>query len=168
MLVQMDDKKLEKQNRYVMKLIDLMREHPNLPVMAMVDSEVVQDDCCAWWDASFTGEPHLSKLCVNNYSERLVCWDDDTDLNETFENCGFDYDDCGITDDMSDEEVNRIMEQKISEFDWLLCIIAPIGIPDPIIPGNGEIYRPTKHEQFENLRERVKKYREAAERTEKG
>lgn len=38
MLVQMDDKKLEKQNRYVMKLIDLMREHPNLPVMAMVDS----------------------------------------------------------------------------------------------------------------------------------
>ena len=39
---------------------------------------------------------------------------------------------------MSDEEVNRIMEQKISELNWLLCIIAPIGVPEPFIPGNGK------------------------------
>lgn len=164
MLVQITDEKLEGQNRHFMKLIDLMRQHPNLPVVPMVDSEVVQDDICGFWSASFNADPYISKICVNNETERLVFWDDKTDLSDTFEECGFGYDECGITD-VRDEESKRIMERKISEFKWLLCIIAPIGIPEPFIPGNGPEYeKPTSSELFENLRKRVQKYREATER----
>ena len=102
---------------------------------------------------------------MNKDTERLVFWDDRTDISDTFEGCGFDYDECGIMDDMTDEESDRIMEQKISELNWLLCIIAPIGIPEPFIPGNVPEYRkPTNSELFENLRKRVQKYREATER----
>lgn len=165
MLVQMTDEKLERQNRAFKKLIGLMQAHPNLPVVPMVDAEVVQDDICGSWSASFGGDPYISKIRVNKDTERLVFWDDRTDISDTFEGCGFDYDECGIMDDMTDEESDRIMEQKISELNWLLCIIAPIGIPEPFIPGNVPEYRkPTNSELFENLRKRVQKYREATER----
>lgn len=40
-------KNQEKQNRE--GLLRLMRENPGLPVIPMVDSEVVVDDCCRWW-----------------------------------------------------------------------------------------------------------------------
>ena len=164
MLVQMTDEKLERQNRAFKKLIGLMQAHPNLPVVPMVDAEVVQDDICGSWSASFGGDPYISKIRVNKDTERLVFWDDKTDLCQTFEECGFDYDECGISD-VTDEEAKRVMEKKISELNWLLCIIAPIGVPEPFIPGNGKEYeKPTNSELFENLRKRVQKYREATER----
>ena len=165
MLKPVTEEELRRYNDGIKKLVDLMQQHPNLPVVPMVDAEVVQDDICGFWSASFGEDPYISKICVNNETEQLVFWDEKTDLSDTFEECGFDYDECGITDDMGDEESKWIMEKKISEFKWLLCIIAPIGIPEPFIPGNGPEYRkPTRSELIENLRKRVQKYREATER----
>ena len=41
----------EKQNRE--ELFRLMQEHPDLPVLPMVDEEIVADDCSVWWMGSW-------------------------------------------------------------------------------------------------------------------
>jgi len=150
-------------NEGIAKLFDIMQKHPNLPVIPMVDSEIIQDDCFQFWSAKFGSSPHISKICAHD--ERLVIWDEYTPIQDTFEDLGYDYDECGIKDGMSEEEARRIMEEKISEHTWLLCIVAPITIPDPIFPES----RSPEPEgtTWERLQERIKKY-EATKRTEEG
>ena len=41
----------EKRNRE--ELFRLMKEHPDLPVVPMVDSEIVADDCYTYWMGSW-------------------------------------------------------------------------------------------------------------------
>ena len=155
MIMPVTEEQLESCNGGIRKLTELMQQHPNLPVIPMVDSEVIQSDEYGSWSASFGGDPYISKICVNNETERLVFWDDKTDLCQTFEECGFDYDECGISD-VTDEEAKRVMEKKISELNWLLCIIAPIGVPEPFIPSSKS--PEPEGTFFERLQERVRKY----------
>ena len=30
-------------------LLQLIKENPDLPIVPMVDQEIVADDCCTWW-----------------------------------------------------------------------------------------------------------------------
>lgn len=154
MLKPVTEEELTRYNDGIKKLVELMQQHPNLPVIPMVDSEVMQDEGYAWWSAKFGASPYISKICANY--ERLVCWDENTEIESTFEELDLDYEECGITDDMTYEETHKIMERELNKFDWLLCIVIPVDIPDPIVPE-------VKHEQpvgtmFERLQERVRKY----------
>ena len=50
----MAKKKTALNNIYLAQLIDLMKENPGLPVVPMVRSEIVCDDCYAYWMGSWS------------------------------------------------------------------------------------------------------------------
>lgn len=62
----------EKKNRE--ELFKLMREHPDLEVLPMVDEEIVADDCCSWWLGSW-GSAEIQKYITTK--ERIYFDDDD-------------------------------------------------------------------------------------------
>ena len=35
------------------EFLQLVKENPDLPIIPMVDSEIVADDCCTWWMGSW-------------------------------------------------------------------------------------------------------------------
>ena len=46
-------KESEIQKENIGKLLDLIKQNPELPILPMVDSEIVADDYCAYWAASW-------------------------------------------------------------------------------------------------------------------
>lgn len=64
--------KNDKENRE--KLLQLIRENPDLPIVPMVDSEVVADDFCAYWMGSW-GSARIDQFL--DTGERIFFSDDD-------------------------------------------------------------------------------------------
>lgn len=104
-------------NSNVEKLIQLIKENPELPVIPMVETEVVPDDCYSWWLAAF-GKAEVSDFYVSDekvYTDReeLVC-----DIVE-------DYLDSGNTD----EEIWQLAEKRANKL-INKAIIVYIGTAD--------------------------------------
>ena len=68
---------MSKQMTNIEKLMQLAKENPNLPIIPLVDSEIVADDGYNWWMGSF-GNVELGSYYV---SKDRVYWDLD-DLTE--------------------------------------------------------------------------------------
>lgn len=120
------------QTKRIRDILTLIAEHPELPILPIVDGQIVADDCCSYWSGSW-GRAEIKKVCIAR--ERSVFWEDE-DLDSTFEDCGFDYEECGITDDTSRGEDEAIMVKRLEMLDWLTCIVIYIELPDDIIPDN--------------------------------
>lgn len=64
----------EEEKKSLEKLIELVRENPDLPIIPMVDGEVVPDDSCMQWMGSW------GDCCIDHYiiaKERVYFLDDD-------------------------------------------------------------------------------------------
>ena len=64
----------EKKNRDA--LFRLMREHPELPVVPMVNSEIIADDYCSYWMGNW-GKAGIAAYIVGD--ERIYFREDDSD-----------------------------------------------------------------------------------------
>ena len=59
------------------KLLGLVREHPDLPIVPMVDSEIVGSDGYDWWVGSIT-DAKIGKYAISEYGDgSAVIWNDD-------------------------------------------------------------------------------------------
>lgn len=134
---------IERQNKNLQELLGMMQEHPELPVIPMVDSEIVCDDGYSWWSAAW-GYAHRAKICVAQ--EHIVEYDE-SDLWDTFESVGFDYDDCGITDEMDDAAAEQRAKELLAELEWLDCILVNITLPDDTMPDNTDRVRDMQVEE---------------------
>lgn len=110
----------EKKNRE--ELFRLMREHPELPVVPMVYSEIVCDDCCSYWRGGW-GMAELGAYVIGD--ERIYFHEDDSDdmedvLNHTVG--GQDW-----YEDATEAEV----EEAYKKLPWTEAIIVYIGLPEP-------------------------------------
>ena len=123
-------------NEKVTEILNLMNDHPELPVLPMVGTEIVADDCYARWCASW-GSAEIQKVCIVN--ERVVFWDEDY-IWETWEEIGFDYDDFGINDEIPDEDAEKIAREVLERLEWVEVIVVNIDSPDDIIPDNTRIF----------------------------
>lgn len=65
---------LEKQKERLEELFRLIKENPDLPILPMVDSEIVADDVCARWTASW-GSAYVGEYIIG--SERVWFKDED-------------------------------------------------------------------------------------------
>lgn len=59
MIMPVTEEQLESCNGGIRKLTELMQQHPNLPVIPMVDSEVMEDEGYARWSAKFGASPYI-------------------------------------------------------------------------------------------------------------
>ena len=107
------------------ELYKLMQENPGLPVVPMVDSEVVCDDG-GYWFGSWQSASVDSFYCPN---DEQTWFRSDDDLVSWFES-KWEYEEEGIPDDMPDEEAYEIMRKKIDALPWKKAIIVYIGLPE--------------------------------------
>lgn len=96
-------------NENVKKLLELIEENPDLPIVPMVDSEVVADDCCTYWMGHW-GHCEVSEYLLGE--ERVWLKDDDPE-DVISDVKGYEF-----WENLPDEKVD-------AEFDalgWIKCI----------------------------------------------
>ena len=119
---------IEKQAENLKELFGLIKKRPDLPIVAMVDSEVVADDGCCYWMGSW-GSCLIDKYIVHEDYGVIFYEEGKPDTVDIFEKY-FDYAECGIDEELSDEEALPLMRAKVDSLDWKEAIIVYIQVPD--------------------------------------
>ena len=104
------------------ELLRLIAENPSLPVVPMVNSEVVADDDYAYWLGSFSSSTVDEYVCVN---ERFYTRDNQDEIEDDFS----DYL-CDDYPDMPDEEFYKMIHEKVEALPWTKAIIVYIDLPE--------------------------------------
>lgn len=119
---------IEKQAENLKELFGLMKKRPDLPIVAMVDSEVVADDGCCYWMGSW-GNCLIDKYIVHEDYGVIFYEEGKPDTVDIFEKY-FDYAECGIDEELPDEKALPLMRAKVDSLDWKEAIIVYIQVPD--------------------------------------
>lgn len=103
------------------ELIKLIKENPDLPIVPMVDSEVVADDSYSWWLGKW-GRCEVTRYYLGR--ERVHFPDDDEeDVLNDLDGCRYSHDQQGRDIyDLTDEEWNRLYQSV----PWVDCIVVHI------------------------------------------
>lgn len=103
------------------ELIKLIQENPDLPIVPMVDSEIVADDCCTYWLGNWghckVTEYYMGKEHVHfkDDDEENVLWD--------LQGCKYGCDPQGRDIyELSDDDWNSLY----SSIPWIKCIVVYI------------------------------------------
>lgn len=108
------EKKYSKEQANFMQLFKLMQEHPELPVVPMVDSEVVADDCCTYW-RGWWGHAEVTEYI--NGEERIFFKDDDEDtVLDGFKEYRSEW------EEWPDEKIT----ETFNSLPWIKCIVVYI------------------------------------------
>lgn len=105
-------------NKNLADLLHLMQQHPDLPVMAMVDSEIVADDTWGRWLGAW-GWCRLDTYCRGK--ERVYFYDEHDMEDALVEAKGWDW-----LDEASDDE----WLEAYKELPWTKCIVVDIDLPE--------------------------------------
>lgn len=119
-------------NDNIKALIQLMDEHPDLPVIPMTREDIVANSFGDW--TAEVGEAEIRKICI--YEDAVIIYDENT--LKTAGLLELDYDALGLPDSMSSGEANRRLKAFIDSLDWLEAIIVHIETPIVNIPDNTE------------------------------
>lgn len=119
---------IEKQAENLKELFGLIKKRPDLPIVAMVDSEIVADDGCCYWMGSW-GSCLIDKYIVHEDCGVIFYEEGKPDTVDIFEKY-FDYAECGIDEELPDEEALPLMREKVDSLDWKEAIIVYIQVPD--------------------------------------
>lgn len=111
---------IERKNRE--ELFKLMRENPELPVVAMVDSEIVQDDGYSRWMGAW-GSSSIEEYFIGEERIHFREADDFDEVEETLTDGQVCYDDFEA---MSDEEAVG----TYNSLPWIKAIVVNIDLPD--------------------------------------
>ena len=104
------------------KLLKLVQENPELPIVPMVDGEVCQEDSYGYWLGSFGRSEVNEWVCVN---ERFYTRNDQDELEEQFSD-----DICDDYPDMPDVEFQKMVHKKVEALPWKKAIIVYIDMPE--------------------------------------
>lgn len=121
-------KQIEKQAENLKELFELIKKRPDLPIVAMVDSEIVADDGYCYWMGSW-GSCLIDKYIVHEDYGVIFYEEGKPDTVDIFEKY-FDYVECGIDEELPDEEALPLMREKVDSLDWQEVIIVYIQVPD--------------------------------------
>lgn len=111
------EKKAELRNQYVRLFIELVQAHPNLPVIPMVEGEIVADDTFRRWTGSFG----LSVVDRYYVGQDAVYFYDEKDMQECLNDPSVIWED-EMLDDEKALEVYRALP-------WTEAIILNIDLP---------------------------------------
>lgn len=122
---------MQKQTDNLKELFKLIEKHPDLPIVAMVDSDVVADDNYCFWLGEW-GRCEVDKYIAHEDYGIIFYEQGRPDTVDIFEKY-FDYAECGIDEDLPDEKALPLMKEKIDTLDWTEAIIVYIGLPEMIL-----------------------------------
>lgn len=108
------------------ELLKLMAENPDLPIIPMVGTEVVADDCSSYWIGSW-GRCEVTEYYIGR--ERVHFKDDDMeDVLVDMVECmyGKTEDGLDIWDDLSDED----WKELFNSLPWVKAIVVYIETPE--------------------------------------
>ena len=99
--------------KWIDKLINLITENPDLPVMCKVDSDIVADNGYAWWLGGFDEKvmPEIDEYSTNT-DDRLFLKSDE-DYTEWFEHF-FDADDYAYIPDEEWDDFAKTMVNGVA------------------------------------------------------
>lgn len=104
-------------DRYIEELLELIKTHPDLPIVPMVDSEIVCDDGYTRWKGAW-GPASVTKYLV---SEEHIFFFDDEDVEVVLtEVKGY------------DEFISMTEEEAMAAYralPWVECIAVDINLP---------------------------------------
>lgn len=108
----------EKRKERWEELFRLIKENPDLPILPMVDSEIVADDGYARWTASW-GSAYVGEYIVGD--ERVYFKDED-EAEDVLNDC------IGGKDFYTVPEAE--VERRYNELPWIKAIIVNIDLPE--------------------------------------
>ena len=121
-------KQIEKQAENLKELFGLIKKRPDLPIVAMVDSEIVADDGYCYWMGSW-GSCLIDKYIIHEDYGVIFYEEGKPDTVDIFEKY-FDYAECGIDEELPDEEALPLMRARVDSLDWKEAIIVYIQVLD--------------------------------------
>lgn len=101
-------------NEKTQTLLNLVKENPDLPIVPMVDYEVVCDDGCCRWMGSF-GYAHVGEYaCFNErfYDERIAFIEDYYNHNDEYLDEQFNYNPCMTFPNSEGKYTKKQIEQN--------------------------------------------------------
>lgn len=112
-------KQIEIQNENIKTLLDLIKENPDLPIVPMVESEVVAGDDYTSWLGSF-GKAEIDY--VWNNGERIYF------MNHDYEELIQDLLD-EVPPGIDDEIAEKTATDAVKKYNWDKSIVVQIGLP---------------------------------------
>lgn len=109
---------MKNQKEKLEELFQLIKDNTDLPILPMVDSEIVADDGCSRWTASW-GSAYVGEYIIGN--ERIWFKNED-DAEEVLNDCvgGIDF------YEMEEEKVH----EEYEKLPWIKAIIVNIDVPE--------------------------------------
>ena len=100
------------------ELFTLIKDNPDLPIVAYVDSEIVADEGYMRWIGSWGSSYIIEYVMVEMYNDyREMVYRDDTENYEEFLYC---------TTEMTEQEI----KEHIDSLDWIKAIAVDIDMPE--------------------------------------
>lgn len=112
------EKVIDIQEKNLDTLFELIKQNPNLPIVPMVNYEIVADDCATYWMASW-GAARIDSYILKN--DRI--WYLSDGKEEIFENL-FEF-----PVDFPKEQEEQFMEDAVSSLPWTRAIMVKIELP---------------------------------------
>jgi len=110
----------ELQKQRVAKLLELIKDNPELRIVPMVDSEVVASDEFGWWMASF-GNPEIEEIYGSDERIYIRSQDEDDLVEELADNLA-------VRDETSYEQALSVAEDEVNNYDWEKVIAVSIVV----------------------------------------
>lgn len=107
------------QKQRLLSLFGLIKQNPDLPIVPMVNYEIVADDCALYWMASW-GEARIDSYILRD--DRI--WYLSDGKEEIFENL-FEF-----PVDLPKEQEEKFIEDAVSSLPWIKAIIVKIELPN--------------------------------------
>ncbi|TGY90868.1 hypothetical protein E5329_23815 [Petralouisia muris] len=107
------------QKRNLLHLFGLIRQNPDLPIVPMVNYEVVADDCALYWMAGW-GDARIDSYILRD--DRI--WYLSDGKEEIFENL------FELPIDIPKEQEEKFMEDAVDSLPWIKAIIVKIELPN--------------------------------------
>lgn len=104
--------------------LKLVRDNPDLPIVAMVDNEVCGGDDYGWWLGSF-GRAEVTEYTVAAMDDgRVITRGNQDEAEEYFANKILDE-----NPELSDDEVEKRAHEEVEALPWVKAIMVWIGLP---------------------------------------
>jgi len=117
-----DFRKVRKMENYIDMFLRLIKENPGLPIVPVVDGDVVGDDSYQWWIAEW-GRSEVDEYYIGREKFHLRSDADEEDVLNDLDSCSYGYDYYGRDIyELSDEEWNKLY----AGVQWIKAIIVHI------------------------------------------
>lgn len=108
---------MKSQKDYIAELLDLIERRPELPIIPMVDGEIVADDYCARWMGSWG----MSEITKYIRGDEHIFFYDEYDMEDALREI--------VGDDWFDASTKEKDLEKYRSLAWVECISVNINTP---------------------------------------